>query len=132
VGDKHASLHLPAEATRLSPELLRDWLVSEQITISFLPTALAERVMALDWPQHAALRTLLTGADTLRQFPTDDLPFEVINNYGPTECTVVATSGSVPPDAYTNTLPTIGRAIANTQIYILDERLPEVPIHAAG
>jgi len=127
-----ASLHLPAEATRLSPELLRDWLVSERITISFLPTALAERVMALDWPRHTALRILLTGAETLRQFPTDDLPFKVINNYGPTECTVVATSGSVPHDAYTDTLPTIGRPIENTRIYILDERLQQVPVHAAG
>lgn len=127
-----ASLHLPAEATRLSPELLRDWLVAERITISFLPTALAERVMRLEWPPHTALRTLLTGAETLRQFPSDDLPFKVINNYGPTECTVVATSGSVPHDVYTNTLPTIGRPIANTQVYILDERLQRVPVHTAG
>jgi amino acid adenylation domain-containing protein len=127
-----ASLHLPDDATRLTPALLRDWLVSEQITTSFLPTALAERVMALDWPEHTALRTLLTGAETLRQFPSDDLPFRVVNNYGPTECTVVATSGVVPDDAYTNSLPTIGRAIANTQVYILDENLQQVPVHAAG
>jgi amino acid adenylation domain-containing protein len=127
-----ASLHLPDDATRLTPALLRDWLVSEQITTSFLPTALAERVMALDWPEHTALRTLLTGAETLRQFPSDDLPFRVVNNYGPTECTVVATSGVVPGDAYTNSLPTIGRAIANTQVYILDENLQQVPVHAAG
>jgi len=127
-----ASLHLPAETTRLSPELLRDWLVSQQITISFLPAALAERVMTLDWPAQTALRTLLTGAETLRQYPSDDLPFRVINNYGPTECTVVATSGPVPEDTYTNALPTIGRPIANTQIYILDESLQPVPVHAAG
>src|SRR5258707_5227521 len=41
-----STLHLPDEATRLSPELLRDWLVAEEITASFLPTALAERVLA--------------------------------------------------------------------------------------
>jgi amino acid adenylation domain-containing protein len=127
-----ASLHLPDEATRLSPELLRDWLAAEQITISFLPTALAERVMTLAWPAHTALRTLLTGAEALRQFPSEDLPFRVVNNYGPTECTVVATSGSVPTEDYSKTLPTIGRAIANTQVYILDENLQLVPVHAAG
>ena len=75
---------------------------------------------------------MLTGAETLRQFPSDDLPFRVVNNYGPTECTVVATSGPVPHDVYTNTLPTIGRPIANTQVYILDENLQQVPVHAAG
>ena len=127
-----ASLHLPDDATRLSPELLRDWLAAEQITISFLPTALAERVMTLEWPAHTALRTLLTGAETLRQFPADDLPFRVVNNYGPTECTVVATSGPVPTETYSNTLPTIGRPIANTQVYILDESMQPVPVHAAG
>jgi amino acid adenylation domain-containing protein len=127
-----ASLNLPPSAARLSPGLLRDWLVAEQITISFLPTALAERVMTLDWPSHTALRALLTGAETLRQFPTDELPFRVINNYGPTECTVVATSGFVPNDDYTGTLPTIGRPIANTEVYILDELLERVPLHTAG
>lgn len=127
-----ASLHLPDEATRLSPELLRDWLTAEKITISFLPTALSERVMTLEWPAHTALRTLLTGAETLRQFPSDDLPFRVVNNYGPTECTVVATSGAVPIEAFSNTTPTIGRPIANTQVLILDENLQPVPVHAAG
>lgn len=127
-----ASLHLPDDATRLSPERLRDWLVAERITISFLPTALAERVMTLEWPSHTALHTLLTGAETLRQFPSDDLPFRVVNNYGPTECTVVATSGSVPRETYTDSLPTIGRPITNTQIYILDEDLQPVPVHVAG
>jgi len=127
-----ASLHLPDEPTRLSPILLRDWLLNERITTSFLPTALAERVMTLDWPSDTALRTLLTGAETLRQFPSDDLPFRVVNNYGPTECTVVATSGPVPRDNYDDSLPTIGRPIANTEVYILDEQLQQVPVHTAG
>ncbi len=34
----------------LSPEALRDWLVAQQITISFLPTPLAEIAMTLAWP----------------------------------------------------------------------------------
>ncbi|HEV7684729.1 MAG TPA: amino acid adenylation domain-containing protein [Pyrinomonadaceae bacterium] len=127
-----ASLHLPDEPTRLSPDQLRDWLVAEQITVSFLPTALAERVMRLEWPEHTALRTLLVGAERLRQFPSDELPFDVVNNYGPTECTVVATSGIVPREAFSNALPTIGRPITNTDVYILDENMQQVPVHAAG
>jgi amino acid adenylation domain-containing protein len=127
-----ASLHLPDECTRLSPELLRDWLVAEEITISFLPTALAERVMTLEWPLNTALRLLLTGAETLRRFPSRNLPFRLVNNYGPTECTVVATSGFVSPSTGTNTLPTIGRPIASTEVYILDENLRQVTVNTPG
>jgi amino acid adenylation domain-containing protein len=125
-----ASLHLPDEVTRVSPERLRDWLVTNEITISFLPTALAERAMTLEWPANTALRLLLTGADTLHRYPTGNLPFELVNNYGPTECTVVATSGRVQTGA--GGLPTIGRAIDNTQVYILDEKLQRVPTGAPG
>jgi len=125
-----ASLHLPDEGTRIAPELLRDWLVTNEITISFLPTALAERVMTLEWPANTALRFLLTGADTLHRYPTDNLPFELVNNYGPTECTVVATSGRVQTGV--SGLPTIGRPIDNTQVYILDEKLQRVPAGASG
>ena len=51
------------------PESLRDWLVANQITISFIPTALAESMMQMDWPAETALRFLLTGADTLHRYP---------------------------------------------------------------
>ena len=36
-----ASVHLADEATRTEPEALRDWLLSRQITISFIPTVMA-------------------------------------------------------------------------------------------
>lgn len=127
-----ASLYLPDEVTRLSPEQLRDWLLSNEITISFLPTVLAERIMALEWPASTPLRILLTGAETLRHYPSNKLPFRLVNNYGPTECTVVATSGFVPSGVRANGLPTIGRPIANTQVYILDEKLQQVPAGLAG
>jgi acyl-CoA synthetase (AMP-forming)/AMP-acid ligase II len=106
--------------------------VAEEITVSFLPTALAERVMSLEWPLSTALRILLTGAEALRRFPSNNLPFKLVNNYGPTECTVVATSGFVSPDLSSNALPTIGRPIANTEIYVLDENLRQVPMGTAG
>ena len=121
-----ASLHGPDAINRVDPEMLRDWLVANQITISFLPTALAERVTTLEWPANTALRFLLTGADTLHRYPTAGLPFELVNNYGPTECTVVATSGRVRSGIETDLLPTIGRPVANTQVYILDQNLQEV------
>lgn len=127
-----ASVYLPDEDTRVTPVRLRDWLVEKLITITFLPTALAEGVMVLDWPRQTALRYLLTGADTLHRYPSPDLPFTLVNNYGPTENTVVTTSGPVLPATQRDALPSIGRAIANTQVYILDEQLRQVPIGEIG
>src|SRR3984893_10494210 len=130
-----ASVYLPDEDTRVTPPSLRDWLLYNNITISFLPTVLAESIMALEWPATTSLRFLLTGADTLHHFPPYTLPFALINNYGPTEVTVVATSGRVFPLSDSTTtagaLP-IGRPIDNTQIYILNEHLQHVPIGETG
>jgi amino acid adenylation domain-containing protein len=122
-----ASIHLADDMTRGSAELLRDWLLAQSITISFVPTPLTEQLLALEWPATTALRFLLTGGDTLRRYPPPALPFELVNNYGPTECTVVATSGVVRSEEHQSELPAIGAAIANTQVYLLDEQLTPVP-----
>ena len=127
-----ASVHLANDAIRSQPVALRDWLVSQRITIGFVPTPLAERMIALKWPPETALRTLLTGADTLHGYPPPSLPFALVNNYGPTECTVVATSCPLSPKEHQAVLPPIGRPISNVDIFILDERLHPVPAGATG
>jgi amino acid adenylation domain-containing protein len=119
-----ASVHLVDDAVRTQPELLRDWLVREKISISFVPTPLAEQMLQLAWPEPTALRVLLTGADTL--------PFTLVNNYGPTECTVVATSAPVLSQKSAGRLPAIGRAIDHSQIHILDNQRKPVPAGTIG
>jgi hypothetical protein len=47
----------------------------------------------------------------LHRRPTTGLPFVLVNNYGPTECTVLATSGTVTPDgAAGGPPPSVGRS----------------------
>jgi acyl-coenzyme A synthetase/AMP-(fatty) acid ligase/acyl carrier protein len=127
-----ASVHIPDEMTRLDAASFRDWLVAHAITISFVPTVLAESLVSLEWPQQTALRILLTGGDTLRVYPAESVPFVLFNNYGPTECTVVTTSAHIRPNGHSLNPPAIGRPIANTEIYILDAHLNPVPIGVVG
>ncbi|MEH2159122.1 amino acid adenylation domain-containing protein [Nostoc sp.] len=127
-----ASIYIVDDETRRSPDYLRDWLVSKAITISFIPTPLAEKVLLLDFPKNAALRILLTGGDKLNQYPLASHSFQVFNNYGPTENTVVTTSGHISVKNKDNLTPVIGRAIANTKLYILDKHLQPVPIGVPG
>jgi len=127
-----ASLHLADESVRNDAAALRDWIVARRITITFAATVMAERLLRLDWPVETVLRFLLTGADTLKVYPSARLPFVLVNNYGPTECTVVSTSGIVPVgtganqtltnQTLVNQAPSIGRAIDGVEIYILDEQ----------
>jgi len=127
-----ASVSMPDEDVRTSASELRNWLLNKNITISFVPTALAENLLSLEWPPTTSLRYLLTGADTLQRYPAQTVPFALINNYGPTEATVVTTSGRVPPTSNAQTPPTIGRPIDNMQVYILDEQLRQVPNGTPG
>ena len=127
-----ASIYIVDDEIRRSPEYLRDWLISQKITISFLPTPIAEKVLLLDFPEDAALRILLTGGDKLNQYPSASHCFQVYNNYGPTENTVVTTSGHISVKNKDNLAPVIGGAIANTQVYILDKHFQPIPIGVSG
>jgi len=115
-----ASLHLPDDVLRMDAEGLRDWLIAQDITVAFVATPMAERMLALPWPSGIRLRALLTGADTLHHRPAANLPFALVNNYGPTECTVVATSCVVEPDPFADSLPSIGEAITGATALVLD------------
>jgi|HubBroStandDraft_1064217.scaffolds.fasta_scaffold11582_3 amino acid adenylation domain-containing protein len=125
-----ASVSLADDITRISPELLQQWMIAEHITVGFVPTALAASLVDMPWPEKTALRILLTGGDKLHTRPKPGLPFSLVNNYGPTECSVVATSGVVEPGL--DSTPTIGKPIDGTHIYVLDEHGVPVPKGEAG
>jgi amino acid adenylation domain-containing protein len=125
-----AALHVVPESLRRDPLGLRDWLVAERITVSFVPTVIAETLLAVPWPPEAGLRYLLTGGDALTRRPSADLGFEVINNYGPSETTVVATSGAVASEG--SGPPSIGRGIAGVRIEVVDEELAPVAAGEVG
>jgi len=126
-----ASLHIPSEAIRRSPARLLAWLMANGITLSFVPTPLAEAMLEETWPERCPLRALLTGGDKLKRGAPANLPCALVNHYGPTETTVVATAGRVPAGGR-ELHPSIGYPIRNTDVYVLDEHRQPVAPGAPG
>lgn len=95
-----------------------------------LLAALLEHPLIERW---SSLRVMSSGAETLRhELVTafyQKLSAELWNTYGPTETTVQSTFVKCLP--HTDVVP-IGKPIANTSIYVLDERLDLVPVSVTG
>ena len=120
-----ATIHLVPEEIRYQPEALHQYFKEQEITISFLPTPLAEAFM--DQGDLPSLRYLLVGGDRLRRVKATS--YQVVNNYGPTENTVVTTCCKVDPSA--EVIP-IGRPIANHQVYVFNHVGQLQPIGVPG
>jgi amino acid adenylation domain-containing protein len=106
-------------------------------TLHFVPSMLQVFVEHADLVQSSALKHVVCSGEALpgtlvRRF-RERLPKVALHNlYGPTEATVDVTAWSCPPESPQQANPPIGRPIANTQIYILDDSGEQVPIGAVG
>ncbi|OWY69320.1 non-ribosomal peptide synthetase [cyanobacterium TDX16] len=121
-----ATLYLVPEAARLGSELI-SYLKYHAITHATLPPAVLKTLSPTQLP---ALQTLISAGETCSpeiaaRWASDRHFF---NAYGLTETTVWSTIAQVSDRKGT----TIGRAIANTQIYILDAHLQPQPIGIPG
>ena len=123
-----ATLHLATGDRRLSPPSMLDWMLDRRLVSLLLPTPMGEAVLRQPWPQTTALRSLFLGGDRLHANALGNgAPAPVVNAYGPTENSVVAT---VLPlgTAGQSTDPPIGRPIDGVQTHVLDPFLrPAAP-----
>ncbi|KAM3115391.1 amino acid adenylation domain-containing protein [Phormidesmis sp. 146-33] len=123
-----ATLYLGRSDQRLPGSPLQQFLQTHAITHATLPpSALA----ALSPSNLPALHTLIVAGETCPAalVSTWAVGRQFFNAYGPTETTVCAT---VAECTATDTNPSIGRAIANTQTYVLDRHKQPVPIGVIG
>ncbi|AEA62641.1 amino acid adenylation domain protein [Burkholderia gladioli BSR3] len=125
-----ASLLLPPPGLSSDAAALLNWWRHQSMDCAFLVTPLALLAMQSELPP--GLKSLLIGGDRVTSLPSGLPPsLRIVNNYGPTETTVVATSGEIEPSAG-DTIYSIGKPIANTRIYLLDEHQALVPLGAVG
>jgi amino acid adenylation domain-containing protein len=115
-------------------DALVDWIAGTGITFCLLPTPRVDLVLDDLTDRAPALRFVYCGGDVLRNRPRPDASFVFTNMYGPSECTVAATAGTVEPRGSSGAqgLPTIGGPIANTRCYVLDAWLNPVPDGVQG
>ncbi len=84
---------------------------------------------------NASLRYVWCGGEVLpfklKERFFERLEAKLYNGYGPTEASIGVTAWACEPGGERQTVP-IGRPIANTQIYILDQYLNPVPVGIPG
>ena len=148
-----ATLVLRSNDMISSPVHFMDQCQRLQLTVLDLPTAywhhLAAELPATQCLLPDSLRLVIIGGeqallDQLHSWQdwvlakslahgTHREPPQLVNTYGPTEATVVATSYRIPfaHSKQFTTVP-IGQGFANAQVYLLDPNLQPVPIGIAG
>jgi len=113
---------------------LSDVSARAQVTLlNTVPSAMAELVRSGSLP--ASVRTVNLAGEALhnalvQQLYQQDTIQQVFNLYGPSEDTTYSTYVLV--EQRTEREPSIGRPIANTQVYILDRYLQPVPVGVPG
>jgi amino acid adenylation domain-containing protein len=114
-------------------EIIRE----RQITFAyFVPSMLSLFLDEPESPRAASLRKVICGGESLpsalvERFYATLHGAELHHSYGPTETAIAASETVCTRDARRPVMP-IGRPLANTQMYVLDERMEPVPVGVAG
>lgn len=121
-----AELHIIEEDIRLDLVRLNRYFEDNGITHAFMTTQVA-RQFATEIDNHS-LKYLLTGGERLVPLEPPK-NFELINGYGPTECTVYITTQ--PVDKLYHRIP-VGKALDNIKLYVTDKYGRRLPTGALG
>jgi amino acid adenylation domain-containing protein len=118
------------------PRYLAGVISHENITtLHFVPSMLRSFLEAVEIPKRSTVRQVFCSgealpADLQQQF-FSRIDADLYNLYGPTEAAVDVTHWTCRRDDKRSFVP-IGRPIANTEIYILDDRLKQTPAGVEG
>ncbi|MEK9495952.1 amino acid adenylation domain-containing protein [Photorhabdus sp. P32] len=123
--------------TLLTPQEFVQALDSYQINILWLSVGLFNRLAAELSPVLPQMKNLIVGGDILdphviAQVLRNNPPQQLLNAYGPTEGTTFTTTYRIDALAAGATNIPIGRPIANTRVYLLDEQGQPAPLGREG
>src|SRR5215216_139913 len=113
-------------------------LAQNQITTLWLTAGLFHLIVDEGLGHLSGVRQLMSGGDTLSVKHVKQVLAglsegrRMINAYGPTENTTFSSCHVMDQHSEVDTTVPIGRPIANTQIYVLDQKHQLVPLATAG
>jgi amino acid adenylation domain-containing protein len=133
-------LHIVSQDRAIDPKALAEYFVRHpidclKITPTHLATLLASNASDSILPQQClVLGGEVASWDLIEKIQQYAPNCRILNHYGPTETTVGVLTYPVSnkPASYNSKTIPIGRPIANTQVYILDNHLQPVPIGVPG
>lgn len=133
-----ASVHIVNDQIKLTPSLFFEWLGKHEITICDVPTAYAKVLFSLQWPSLPSLKMVKIGGESINRYPDKIFSFDIWNTYGPSEATIETTykkiysAYSSPDMDHTTLTPSIGKPLANSSVWIVDQYNQLVPHGVAG
>jgi amino acid adenylation domain-containing protein len=131
-------LVIPEEDSHQDPAYLAELIERHSVSHLLGLPALYELILREARPrQLTSLRTVIVAGEPcpaeLVQHHAETLPHAALfNEYGPTEATVWSSVYRFVPSVPFCGSVSIGRPVANTQIYVLDSQLQPVPIGVTG
>jgi amino acid adenylation domain-containing protein len=128
---------LPASDLNMSAAGLAEVTERYDVTILLCTPSLYRAIMKDEHARLSSLKAVIVAGESFGRDLIDDHQAAspttaLINEYGPTECTVWASYCDCSAAADGATAPSIGRPIANARIYLLDAWLEPVPRGASG
>jgi thioesterase domain-containing protein/acyl carrier protein len=129
-----ATVVIATSEEAMDARLLAEKIDKEQITFMQATPVTWRMLMITNWHGNKSLKALC-GGEALQQDLGNQLVrhcSEVWNVYGPTETTIWSTLQQVKYHEIAEGYEPIGKAIANTTLYILDNQLNPVPIGVPG
>lgn len=133
-----AGARLVLASEPFNPQAIVNLVLQERISMmTITPSGFYALIDAGSNGELSSLRRVFLGGEPMQPAKLLEMPEprpEFFNNYGPTECTIIATCYRMSSDLeqYLNRPVPIGRPIRNVRIYILDSYRQPVPIGVAG
>ncbi|HEY9901851.1 MAG TPA: amino acid adenylation domain-containing protein, partial [Candidatus Sericytochromatia bacterium] len=133
-------LHIVSQDRASDPQALAEYFQRHPIDcLKIVPSHLATLLTSSASASILPRQCLVLGGeaaswDLIEKIQQSAPTCRILNHYGPTETTVGVLTYSVKSkhDSYNAKTVPVGRAIANTQVYLLDEQLQPVPIGVPG